>query len=77
MISDNLVSLNVALGNGTAMTVNATTNPDLWWTFVDDGSQAGAESTLTLFNQLSAVSHQGWERFASRYLRRIGKWTDV
>ena len=31
LISDNLVSLNVVLANGSAIMVNETNNPDLWW----------------------------------------------
>ncbi|KAJ5689703.1 FAD-binding domain-containing protein [Penicillium macrosclerotiorum] len=37
LISDNLVSLNMVLGNGTAITVNETNNSDLWWAMLGAG----------------------------------------
>lgn len=31
LISDNLINMNVVLADGSAVRVNATSNPDLWW----------------------------------------------
>lgn len=31
LISDNLVNLNLVLSDGSAIRVNATSHPDLWW----------------------------------------------
>lgn len=41
LTSDNVVSLNVVQGNGTAIMVNATTNPDLWWAMRGAGHNFG------------------------------------
>ncbi|KAK4063869.1 CAZyme family AA7 [Trichoderma harzianum] len=41
LISDNFVSLNVVLANGTAITVNATSNSDLFWAMKGAGHNFG------------------------------------
>lgn len=38
---DHFVSLNVVLANGTAVTVNETSNPDLWWALRGAGHNFG------------------------------------
>ncbi|KAB8235183.1 FAD-binding oxidoreductase [Aspergillus alliaceus] len=48
LISDNIVSLNVVLGNGTATTVNATHNSDLWWAMLGAGHNFGIVTSFDL-----------------------------
>lgn len=48
MISDNVVHMNVVLANGTAIDVNATTNPDLWWAMRGAGHNFGVVTSFDL-----------------------------
>ena len=48
MISDNLVNLNVVLGNGTAIRVNETTNPELFWGMQGAGHNFGIVTSFEL-----------------------------
>ncbi|KAL4767675.1 hypothetical protein BDW60DRAFT_211750 [Aspergillus nidulans var. acristatus] len=41
MISDNILQLNLVLGNGTAITVNSTSHPDLFWAMRGAGHNFG------------------------------------
>ncbi|KAI6349208.1 FAD-linked oxidoreductase oxr2 [Pyricularia grisea] len=41
LISDNLINMNVVLADGSAVRVNATSNPDLWWGMQGAGHNLG------------------------------------
>lgn len=48
LISDNFVSLNVVLANGSAIKVNETTNADLWWAMRGTGHNFGIVTSFEL-----------------------------
>ena len=48
LISDNFVRLNVVLANGSAITVNETTNADLWWAMRGAGHNFGIVTSFEL-----------------------------
>ena len=48
LISDNFVNLNVVLANGSAITVNETTNVDLWWAMRGAGHNYGIVTSFEL-----------------------------
>ena len=48
LISDNFVSLNVVLANGSAIVVNETTNADLWWAMRGAGHNFGIVTSFEL-----------------------------
>lgn len=48
LISDNLVSMNVVLANGTAIKVNETSNPDLWWAMRGAGHNFGIVTSFEM-----------------------------
>ncbi|KAL5050273.1 hypothetical protein BDW71DRAFT_203672 [Aspergillus fruticulosus] len=66
MISNNILQLNVVLGNGTAITVNSTSHPDLYWAMRGAGHNFGihnyvwdGEKLEVLFAALSALLWNG------------------
>ncbi|KAL6231792.1 hypothetical protein BDW75DRAFT_233317 [Aspergillus navahoensis] len=46
MISDNILQLNMVLGNGTAITVNSSSHPDLYWAMRGAGHNFGIVTTF-------------------------------
>ena len=48
LVSDNLIEMNVVLGNGTAITVSNSSEPDLWWAMRGAGHNFGI---VTSFNK--------------------------
>ncbi|KAJ5609930.1 FAD-binding domain-containing protein [Penicillium herquei] len=48
LISDNIVTMNVVLGNGAAIEVNETSHPDLWWAMRGAGHNFGIVTSFEL-----------------------------
>ncbi|KAI1407923.1 hypothetical protein F5Y13DRAFT_183040 [Hypoxylon sp. FL1857] len=48
LISDNVISLDVVLSNGTAITVNETSNVDLWWAMRGAGHNFGIVTSFEM-----------------------------
>ncbi|KAL5583934.1 hypothetical protein FOVSG1_015285 [Fusarium oxysporum f. sp. vasinfectum] len=48
LISDNLVTMNVILANGTALKVNEASHPDLWWAMLGAGHNFGIVTSFEM-----------------------------
>ncbi|KAF9769903.1 hypothetical protein IL306_012606 [Fusarium sp. DS 682] len=48
LISDNLISMNVVLANGTAVKVNEASHPDLWWAMRGAGHNFGVVTSFEM-----------------------------
>ena len=48
LIADNIISMNVVLADGTAITVSETSHSDLWWAMRGAGHNFGIVTSLTM-----------------------------
>lgn len=66
LISDQFVSMNVVLANGSLTTVSATSNPDLWWGLQGAGHNFGIVTSVT--SKIYPVQYPDWAYVSFIYL---------
>lgn len=58
LVSDQFVSMNVVLGNGTMITVDKTRHSDLWWAMRGAGHNFGIVTSVS--SKIYDIQHPNW-----------------